>query len=104
MFAYSCFNNDISEWNTSNVIIMTALFKTSNFNSDISKWNTSNVMDTSSMFQHTHFTGDISESEGHHPDILFGWGYAKIKITTHAIHGLSENDIILSAKIDKIND
>ena len=47
--------------------------------------------------------GDVSESEGHHPDILFGWGYAKIKITTHAIKGLSENDFILAAKIDKIN-
>ena len=47
--------------------------------------------------------GDISETEGHHPDILFGWGYAKIKITTHAIKGLSENDFILAAKIDKIN-
>ena len=46
--------------------------------------------------------GMISESEGHHPDILFGWGYAKIKITTHAINGLSENDFILAAKIDKI--
>tara|TARA_B100002019_G_scaffold182752_1_gene157750 strand:+ start:159 stop:572 length:414 start_codon:yes stop_codon:yes gene_type:complete len=46
--------------------------------------------------------GTIAESEGHHPDILFGWGYAKIKITTHAIKGLSENDFILAAKIDKI--
>tara|TARA_B100001113_G_scaffold212861_1_gene174588 strand:+ start:230 stop:574 length:345 start_codon:yes stop_codon:yes gene_type:complete len=46
--------------------------------------------------------GMISETEGHHPDILFGWGYAKIKITTHAIKGLSENDFILAAKIDKI--
>ena len=44
----------------------------------------------------------ISENEGHHPDILFGWGYAKIKITTHAIEGLSENDFILAAKIDKV--
>ena len=44
----------------------------------------------------------ISENEGHHPDILFGWGYAKIRITTHAIEGLSENDFILAAKIDKI--
>ena len=44
----------------------------------------------------------ISEEEGHHPDILFGWGYAKINITTHAIEGLSENDFILAAKIDKI--
>jgi len=46
--------------------------------------------------------GQISENEGHHPDILFGWGYAEIKITTHAIKGLSENDFILAAKIDQL--
>ena len=46
--------------------------------------------------------GKISEEEGHHPDITFGWGYAKINITTHAIEGLSENDFILAAKIDQI--
>ena len=46
--------------------------------------------------------GVISEEEEHHPDIFFGWGYAKINITTHAIKGLSENDFILAAKIDKI--
>jgi 4a-hydroxytetrahydrobiopterin dehydratase len=45
---------------------------------------------------------EISENEGHHPDILFGWGYAAIKITTHAIEGLSENDFILAAKIDQL--
>ena len=46
--------------------------------------------------------GKISEKEGHHPDLSFGWGYAGIKITTHAIEGLSENDFILAAKIDQI--
>jgi 4a-hydroxytetrahydrobiopterin dehydratase len=46
--------------------------------------------------------GKISENENHHPDITFGWGYAKILITTHAIQGLSENDFILAAKIDQI--
>ena len=46
--------------------------------------------------------GIISEKEGHHPDIKFGWGYATIIITTHAIEGLSENDFILAAKIDQI--
>ena len=45
--------------------------------------------------------GKISEEEGHHPDLLFGWGYAKVTITTHAIEGLSENDFILAAKIDR---
>ena len=47
--------------------------------------------------------GKLAEKEGHHPDILYGWGYAKISITTHAIEGLSENDFILAAKIDKIS-
>jgi len=46
--------------------------------------------------------GEISEKENHHPDISFGWGYATIEITTHAIEGLSENDFILAAKIDQV--
>ena len=46
--------------------------------------------------------GNIAEAEGHHPDIWFGWGYAKIKIQTHAINGLHESDFVLAAKIDKI--
>ena len=46
--------------------------------------------------------GAISEQEGHHPDIWFGWGYAKIKIFTHSIKGLHESDFVLAAKVDKI--
>ena len=46
--------------------------------------------------------GNIAEKEEHHPDIIFGWGYAKIKIFTHKIKGLVESDFILAAKIDKI--
>ena len=46
--------------------------------------------------------GAIAEEEGHHPDLWFGWGYARIKIFTHAIKGLAESDFILAAKIDKI--
>ena len=47
--------------------------------------------------------GEIAETENHHPDISFGWGYAKVKIFTHAIKGLAESDFILAAKIDKIS-
>ena len=47
--------------------------------------------------------GEISEKEGHHPDIWFGGGYAKIKIFTHAIKGLHESDFVLAAKVDKIS-
>ena len=46
--------------------------------------------------------GNIAEAQGHHPDIIFGWGYAKIKIFTHKIQGLVESDFILAAKVDKI--
>tara|TARA_B110000090_G_scaffold188576_1_gene218952 strand:+ start:246 stop:587 length:342 start_codon:yes stop_codon:yes gene_type:complete len=47
--------------------------------------------------------GVIAERESHHPDISFGWGYASVKIFTHAIKGLAESDFILAAKIDKIS-
>ncbi len=47
--------------------------------------------------------GQVAEKEGHHPDIIYGWGYAKIKIFTHAIQGLAESDFILAAKIGKIS-
>ena len=46
--------------------------------------------------------GNIAENENHHPDIIFGWGYATIKIFTHKIKGLVESDFILAAKIDNI--
>ena len=47
--------------------------------------------------------GVIAENEKHHPDLWFGWGYAKVKIFTHAIKGLHESDFVLAAKIDNIN-
>ena len=47
--------------------------------------------------------GEIAEIEGHHPDIWFGWSYARIKIFTHAIKGLHESDFVLAAKVDKIS-
>ena len=46
--------------------------------------------------------GAIAERLDHHPDVLFGWGYAEIDIYTHAIDGLTESDFILAAKIDTL--
>ena len=47
--------------------------------------------------------GKIAEAEDHHPDLhLTGYRMAAIEMTTHAIGGLSENDFILAAKIDKV--
>ncbi len=44
--------------------------------------------------------GGVAEAEGHHPDIEFGWGYARLKIYTHAVDGLTESDFILAARVD----
>jgi 4a-hydroxytetrahydrobiopterin dehydratase len=43
----------------------------------------------------------VAEAENHHPDLQIKWGELKVDIWTHAIDGLSENDFILAAKIDK---
>ena len=46
--------------------------------------------------------GQLAEEQGHHPDIYFGWGYARLTIWTHKIDGLTESDFILAAKIDEM--
>lgn len=45
---------------------------------------------------------DIAESEGHHPDIYIFYNKVQLDLFTHAVGGLSENDFIIAAKIDKI--
>ena len=46
---------------------------------------------------------ELAEEEGHHPDLhLVGYRNVEIEIWTHAIGGLSENDFILAAKIDRL--
>ena len=50
----------------------------------------------------TNQIGELAETEGHHPNICLGWSYVKVKLSTHNINGLSENDFILAAKIDEI--
>ena len=44
----------------------------------------------------------ISHTEDHHPEITLGYNSVCVKYFTYAIDGLSENDFICAAKIDKI--
>jgi 4a-hydroxytetrahydrobiopterin dehydratase len=45
----------------------------------------------------------VAESEQHHPDFcLHGYKIVDVTLSTHAIDGLSENDFILAAKIDRL--
>lgn len=55
--------------------------------------------DFKSALEFVNKVGEISEAEGHHPNIDFGYGFAKILLWTHAIDGLSDNDFFLAAKI-----
>jgi 4a-hydroxytetrahydrobiopterin dehydratase len=44
-----------------------------------------------------------AEEDNHHPDLhLTGYRNVAIELSTHAIGGLSENDFILAAKIDRL--
>jgi 4a-hydroxytetrahydrobiopterin dehydratase len=45
--------------------------------------------------------GKLAEAEGHHPVMHLYFNRLVIELWTHAILGLSENDFILAAKIDK---
>jgi 4a-hydroxytetrahydrobiopterin dehydratase len=44
----------------------------------------------------------IANLEDHHPDLEVGYNYCRVRYSTHAIGGLSENDFICAAKIDQL--
>lgn len=44
----------------------------------------------------------IAISEGHHPVLTVSYGSCAVSYTTHAIGGLSDNDFICAAKIDRL--
>jgi len=44
----------------------------------------------------------IANIEDHHPDMEVGYGYCRITFSTHSIGGLSPNDFICAAKVDRL--
>jgi 4a-hydroxytetrahydrobiopterin dehydratase len=44
----------------------------------------------------------VANSEDHHPDLEVGYNYCRVRYSTHAIDGLSINDFICAAKIDRL--
>ncbi|MDE2028303.1 MAG: 4a-hydroxytetrahydrobiopterin dehydratase [Candidatus Omnitrophica bacterium] len=46
---------------------------------------------------------DIAEDQQHHPDVhLTGYKHLKVVLYTHALGGITENDLILAAKINQL--
>jgi 4a-hydroxytetrahydrobiopterin dehydratase len=46
--------------------------------------------------------GHIANTEDHHPDMEVGYGYCRVTFSTHSIGGLSVNDFICAAKLDRL--
>jgi 4a-hydroxytetrahydrobiopterin dehydratase len=44
----------------------------------------------------------VSHREDHHPELSIGYAACQVRYWTHAIGGLSENDFICAAKIEKL--
>ena len=44
----------------------------------------------------------IANSEDHHPDLEVSYKACRIRYTTHAVEGLSENDFICAARINAL--
>lgn len=44
----------------------------------------------------------VSHREDHHPELIVGYNTCTVRYWTHAIKGLSENDFICAAKVDKL--
>ena len=44
----------------------------------------------------------VAHQENHHPDLEVGYNRLHVRYQTHAIGGLSENDFICAAKIDRL--
>ena len=44
----------------------------------------------------------IAIAEGHHPVLTISYGSCDVSYTTHAANGLTDNDFICAAKIDRL--
>ena len=44
----------------------------------------------------------IAHREDHHPDLEVGYNRCVVNFSTHSVSGLSENDFICAARIDKL--
>ncbi len=44
----------------------------------------------------------VATIEGHHPELHVSYGRCDVRYTTNAIDGLSDNDFICAAKVDRL--
>ena len=86
--------------------------ETTEFLSRVEGWKLSDTKVITKEFKFKNFkeamgfvnrVAEAAEAEGHHPDVHISYNRSELALSTHAIGGLSENDFILAAKIDELN-
>lgn len=45
-----------------------------------------------------------AETANHHPDIAFGWGFARVTFSTHSAGGVTMNDLIMAARLNRLTE
>ncbi len=79
---------DISLWTiTHEGKALERIYRTSDFMSALNKANE---------------IAEIAEREGHHPDLEISWGKLTITLSTHSAGGITQKDIALAQKIEKM--
>lgn len=48
--------------------------------------------------------GELAEEHNHHPALLVEWGKVTVRWWTHKIGGLHQNDVIMAAKTDRLEE
>lgn len=44
----------------------------------------------------------LAEETWHHPELVLGWGFCEVSLTTRKIGGLHESDFVMAARIDAL--
>lgn len=46
--------------------------------------------------------GPLADADDHHPELLVAWGRVDVHLSTHDVGGLSQRDLIVAAKLDRL--
>ncbi len=44
----------------------------------------------------------LAEETWHHPELVLGWGFCEVSLTTRKIGGLHESDFVMAARVDAL--
>lgn len=84
----AAWNELVPEWERSGASSITRMFRFRTFRQ---------------AFEFAARIADLADEQGHHPDLEIGWGRCTVRLTTHALGGLTENDFVLAAHVDRLD-